>query len=330
MKVLKFLGLTLLTIIVLYVIIALASSKDVVVSVTREVDEDPQTVFAAVNDFNQYSKWNAWFTMDPNVKTTITGSGTDIGDKWSWESEMQDVGVGHMIHEKAVPGKEIVNSMYFEAMDATSKDVWLFEPTEDGGTTITWKAEMEAPFIMRPFFGSLMESGLTPLFNQSLDSLQAHMENANWDGFKVTEMPPAKYIYIPEEIPVTEMESVFPKDMETLFGYLAKNNIEPAGAPMGIFYNWGETVNMEVAVPVANFDFKLPSNIMRGEMEGGKAATYVHVGSYESSEAAHYKMEDYLNAKGYEFKGPVVEIYLNDPEENAPEDLETEIVYFIK
>lgn len=330
MKVLKFIGLTLLTLIVLYVIIAAVSSKDVVVEVNRTTEHDPQTVYSAVNDFNQYGEWNAWFKMDPNVKYEVSGTGKNIGDKWSWESQMREVGTGHMVHESAEPGKGMINEMYFEEMDAYAKDVWMFEPTDNGGTKITWRAEMEAPFMMRPFFSSMMQSGLSPMFEQSLDSLEAHLSSAEWEGFAEEQSGPWSYVYISEEIPVNQIGETYGKDINAIYTYLAKKSVEPAGPPMAIYHSWGETTKMDVAVPVSDLSFKLPTTMMRGELAAGKAATFLHVGSYEESEAAHYKMDEYLQLKGHEFKGPVVEVYYNNPEEVAPEDLETKIIYFVQ
>ncbi|TXC76968.1 SRPBCC family protein [Luteibaculum oceani] len=329
MKVLKFLGFTVLTIVALYLIIAAVSSKDVVVERSTEMPYSPETVFNAVNDFNQYQEWNAWFKLDPNVEYAVSGDGKSIGDTWSWKSDNPNVGEGQMTHKEAVPGKSIINEMTFKGMDGTSSDVWIFEETENGGTAITWKAEMEAPFLMRPFFSTVMESGIGPLFEQSLTNLEAHIEATKWKGFEEGTEGPFEYISIAGHIPVEQMAEFFPKNIAALFAHLEKNNIEPAGAPMGIFYSWGDSTKLEVAIPVAD-EVKTTKTIKKGSIAEGKAVTYMHVGSHESSEATHYKMDEYIQKKGHEFAGPVVEIYFDNPEEVAEEELRTKIIYFIK
>lgn len=329
MKVLKFLGFTVLTIVALYLIIAAVSSKEVLVERSTEMPYSPETVFTAVNDFNQYQEWNAWFKMDPDVEYAVTGDGKSIGDTWSWKSDNPNVGEGQMTHKEAVPGKSIINEMTFKGMDGTSNDVWIFEETEEGGTAITWKAEMEAPFLMRPFFSTVMESGIGPLFEQSLSNLESHIEATKWAGFEEGTEGPFNYIAIADHIPIEEMKTFFPESMDALFGHLAKNNVEPAGPPMGVFYSWGDSTKLEVAVPVEG-DVKIKKSMIKGNIEAGKAVSFMHVGSYESSEAVHYKMDEYLKAKGHEFAGPVMEIYYDNPEEVAEEDLRTKIVYFIK
>lgn len=328
MKVLKFLGLTLLTIIVLYVIIAALSSKNITVERTYEVSQSPDEVFAVVNDFNHYQAWNAWSRIDSNQTYEITGSGTAIGDKWTWKSDHPQVGNGGMEHKEAVPGEYIYNEMTFEGM-GSSKDIWQFEATEDGGTKITWKAEMDAPFIVRPFFGTMMEAAVGPQFDASLENLSEHLEKMEWKGFGEEEVSPFNYIYIKTTAPVTEMGELMPKHIGALFAHLEKNKVEPAGAPMGIFYNWADTITFDVAIPVAA-DVRETKDIKKGMLEKGSAATFHYVGPNEESEAVHYKMDDYLKKMNHEFKGPVVEIYYKDPAVTPAEELETKIIYFIK
>lgn len=329
MKVLKFIGLTLVTIIALYLIIAAVSSKDVVIERTTEYTQSPEEVFAAVNDFNQYGKWNAWFMMDPNVEYEITGTGKNIGDVWSWKSSMPEVGVGKMTHVSAEPGKAILNDMTFEGMDAASQDVWTFEETENGGTAVTWKAEMEAPFMARPFFGTMMEAMIGPLFDKSLSTLEEHLNNMEWAGFTQEKAGPFNYIYIQENIPVTEIGEAYGKNIAELFAFLGKNGIEPAGAPMSIYHSWGDSTKFDVAIPVAD-EVKVKGNIMQGEIAEGNAVTYMHIGSYEASEAVHYKMDDYLKKMELTHISPVVEVYYNNPSDTPAEELETKIIYFIQ
>lgn len=327
MKVLKFLGLTLLTIIVLYVIIAAVSTKEVVVKRSIEVPQDPEMVFATVNDFNKYKAWNAWSRMDPNQTHEITGSGTAIGDKWSWKSDHPQVGNGSMEHKIAVPGKSIENEMVFEGMGSSS-DIWEFEKTEDGGTKITWMAKMEAPFMLRPFFGTMMENGVGPQFDSSLVNLSALLNELQWEGFGQEEVGPFNYVFIKKTLTPDQIGEVYGANVNAIFAHLGKNNIAPAGAPMGIYYNWADTITMDICVPVVG-NVKLGKGMQMGSMDKAMAATFMHVGPYEESEAVHYKMEDYLKHAGLEFKGPVVEIYYKNPEETPAEELETKIIYFI-
>ena len=63
------------------------------------------------------------------------------------------------------------------------------------------------------------------------------------------------------------------------------------------------------------------------EIPGGKSATYHYVGSYEKLPQVRAEMERWLNTNEYTISGATYEIYLNDPQITAPENLETEIVY---
>ena len=57
-----------------------------------------------------------------------------------------------------------------------------------------------------------------------------------------------------------------------------------------------------------------------------KVASYLYVGPYEKVGEAYAKIMAYLDQNGWKIAGPALETYLNNPQEVAPEKLETEII----
>lgn len=67
-------------------------------------------------------------------------------------------------------------------------------------------------------------------------------------------------------------------------------------------------------------------HIKVSEIPEGRSATYHYVGSYEKLQV-RAALKRWLSTNGFTISGMTYEIYLNDPQITAPENLETEIVY---
>ena len=55
--------------------------------------------------------------------------------------------------------------------------------------------------------------------------------------------------------------------------------------------------------------------------------TTVHRGPYEEIAAAHHTVTGWISEHGHEMAGPPREIYLNDPQTVAPEELLTRVEF---
>ena len=120
-----------------------------------------------------------------------------------------------------------------------------------------------------------------------------------------------------------------------IFEYTMKNGVQIAGMPMFVMHETSKeeaveadgkgTADVEVAVPVAG---KVPSGgeILLYTIPGVKMARIIHKGPYETCELFYQKVMDWIAAKGLRVKGPMREIYHNNPQEVKPEEIMTEIL----
>ncbi len=83
--------------------------------------------------------------------------------------------------------------------------------------------------------------------------------------------------------------------------------------------------DIEVAVPITGkVTLDDPSFEVKNLPER-KVASLVHKGSYETIGMAYKKLYDYIVKNGLEMSGPMMDIYLNDPNTVEPDEILTEI-----
>ncbi|CAN0432527.1 unnamed protein product [Laminaria digitata] len=115
------------------------------------------------------------------------------------------------------------------------------------------------------------------------------------------------------------------------FAAAAKAGAAPVGPPMSAYITWecdgdtkftcGPAVSADAAAASA------PEGDGLGVREAGgcKCVTVVHVGPYEDMMKTYTATFEWVEAKGYEYRMPVVEVYENDPKEVEPAKLRTKL-----
>ncbi len=60
------------------------------VQIEREIliEAYPATVFALVNDFQQFNRWSGWMDNDPNTRINISEPPSGVGASLSWASQI--------------------------------------------------------------------------------------------------------------------------------------------------------------------------------------------------------------------------------------------------
>jgi effector-binding domain-containing protein len=144
----------------------------------------------------------------------------------------------------------------------------------------------------------------------------------------VTLQPVEPFVYfcIHHKGPFTQVEEVIGKLMQEA----GLQNIIPAGALMGVYYNnpaevKPEDLEWEMGFPVTAQALVQPP-LERKEWNFALVATFLHKGSYETTGETVRKILDWMESNGYIQAGPILERYLDmNPSEVKPEDLKTEI-----
>ena len=130
-----------------------------------------------------------------------------------------------------------------------------------------------------------------------------------------------------DTVPISGLSQLFGE----VFGYLGQHRVNPAGPPVGIYYDeefCEEEVDIEIAVPVTG---SLPAGdrVKPGELPGAEEmACIVHEGSYDAIGGTYGRLMAWVEANGYRTNGPVREVYIRGPESgNDPSTYVTEIQF---
>lgn len=134
------------------------------------------------------------------------------------------------------------------------------------------------------------------------------------------------YCCIHHKGPFTDIENVIAQ----LFPTMQSQNIPPAGAMVGVYYNSPQ----DVAPEDLEWDIGFPCTAQVSPLkplekkiwEFEEVAFAIHIGPYEKTGETYTKILEWMESKGYEQAGPVLEKYLNMPTQDTdPETLRTEI-----
>jgi effector-binding domain-containing protein len=128
---------------------------------------------------------------------------------------------------------------------------------------------------------------------------------------------------------------IIPELLEELFGFAMTNGITIAGMPMLLLHETSKeeareadstgSADVEVAVPVAAE--VCGGGVVRAyQLHGGKMVRIFHRGPYETSGESYDKLFAWIEEKDLRVKGPIREIYYNDPREVRTEEIMTEIL----
>jgi effector-binding domain-containing protein len=119
---------------------------------------------------------------------------------------------------------------------------------------------------------------------------------------------------------------------KSVYAYLDKQGIKPAGPAMTIYVSADDTgFTYQAAVPVAEAPKDMPKgDIEVGQSPGGKAMKFVHRGSYDSMDATYEAITNFLDEKKLEAQDVFVEEYQTDLLKTPESDLVVNVYVPIK
>ena len=102
------------------------------------------------------------------------------------------------------------------------------------------------------------------------------------------------------------------------------------GPPLVRYHQWGETLDIETAIPVAK-PVEPKGRVKSERLAAGKALVAWHFGPYEKLGETHKRMTTFLEANGLERRGAPWEEYWTDPGmEPDPAKWRTKVVWPVK
>ena len=322
MKAIKKIVIAIVALVVLVLVISLFLPSEVTVTRTAEINAPAEVVFGQVNDFKNWVNWDPWQEKDPDMKATYEGPESGAGSKRCWESDHEEVGKGCLTVMESVPNTSIKTKLEFEGM-SPGFGIWGFEEA-DGVTTVSWGMEMDMG--MNPlgkFFGLMMDGMLGPDFEKGLATLKELCENMPVEepkptiDAKVVSVESMPIYSIKDSAMIQDLQAKVDELYEALAAHVEGSGAEVTGQKLCIWHKWNPAgySTLECAIPVAETG-EGTDVIMAAATYSGNAVTTTHLGSYESSEAAYYGLEDYIKANEHTIIGPPWEIYTVGPKDD--------------
>ncbi|MCB9543479.1 MAG: SRPBCC family protein [bacterium] len=143
---------------------------------SRVVAAPPEALYAVVNDFKQWPKWDPWAGKDATMKYTYEGSPTGVGSVQHFTSES---GEGTIRIIESEPGRKVKMEMDFKmGEDKLPTATYTFEPIGDGKTKVTWSMDGEGSKPFGGYFGLMMDGMIGPDFERGLENLDKAVTSA--------------------------------------------------------------------------------------------------------------------------------------------------------
>ena len=126
------------------------------------------------------------------------------------------------------------------------------------------------------------------------------------------------------------MAATFAEVLPEVMAHLQKQQAQASGPSFGIFYSYGEEVDLEAGFPVS-LPVRSEGRVTGRTLDPGMFAVTWHEGSYRAIGEAHRAIEQWMKDNGRETAGPPWEVYWEGPEPGrSPSEFRTEVGYPIR
>lgn len=132
---------------------------------------------------------------------------------------------------------------------------------------------------------------------------------------EVIETVPRPTAVVRADVPLAELPGFFSRAFHAVFQVLERQGVAPAGPPFGLYASPPrDTVLVEAGVPVSA-EISAEGEVVPSRLPGGRAASTVHVGPYDTVEQSYAVLGRWISEQGLSHRpGPMWEAYLTDPE----------------
>jgi effector-binding domain-containing protein len=147
---------------------------------------------------------------------------------------------------------------------------------------------------------------------------------------ELVDQDPQPTLFIRTTTTIKELPQALGKAYGAIGEFMAQQDLQPAGATYAAYYEFEkDNVDVEIGFPVPS---QLPGKgeIQPGELPAGKIARCLYQGPYNKIEPAYTALADFVEEQGFEATGVAYEFYLNDPNQVAPSELLTQVVFPLK
>ena len=174
MKVLKIIGIIILTLILIGAIAASFQPAEGHVEKSIVINAAPAVVYQELNAFKSFRSWSPWAKMDPAATYTFEGPESGVGAKMNWDGK--DVGKGSQWIEESVENQKIKCGLAFEGYDGKASATFILSP-EGNGTKVVWTYDGTNEGLTGKAMWMVMGSMLDGQYEQGLGDMKKYVES---------------------------------------------------------------------------------------------------------------------------------------------------------
>ena len=308
------------------------------ISVTREIDAHPATVFALLEDFRRFALWSPITETDPNARIVHTGSIRGVGATMSWQGAVVGSGTQTIVESRPYEHVAIVMS----PGEPGEARTWFDLVPGTGTTFVTWSFEADYGLnIAGRYFASMLGGIVARDYEKGLQNLEELAESLPVADFSdieleqlVVEAVAIAYLPTSSRPEPAAISDAMGKAYFQVLTFIDSHGLRDAGAPLSITRTFsGATLKFDAAIPVRGVTESTPrdaAGVKLGKTYAGTVVRVRNVGSYRTLAATHRKISAYLAAYGIERNGDAWESYVSDPGDIPEHELVTFVYYPIR
>ena len=174
MKALKIIIYIVIALVIIWFVGGLFLPKSVHMERSAIINAPDSVIYANVADFNNFTKWNPFYKMDPKTKVDISGPQGQPGYTYHWVSEQ--TGEGSMVVATAQPSSKVAWDMKFiKPFEGQSKAAVLI--TSSGtSSNVTWTYDQENHSTLERWISLCTNSLLGKAYEDGLKDLKTLSE----------------------------------------------------------------------------------------------------------------------------------------------------------
>ena len=322
----------------LLIIIGFALPRTSRVEVSIEIDAQPATVFALINDFRRFTLWSPWAETDPNARFLYSGANRGENAIVTWDGTI--IGSGSQMITESRPFEYV--GMIMNPDEPGEARSWFTLTPGVGTTLVTWGFEADYGMnIVGRYFASMLGSVVASDYDdglQALKELAESMPSADFSDIDiehiVVEASDIAYLSATSRPEPAAISEAMGAAYFEILNFIDQHDLADSGAPLSITRDFsGAELSFDAAIPIRGLTDDTPRNnigVKIGQTYAGPVIRVRHIGSYRQLSVTHRKISAYLAALGIDRNGAAWESYVSDPGKVAENELLTYVYYPIK
>ncbi len=167
--------IALIILIVVLLAVAFLLPREVTVARSITINASPEAIFPYVNDLKKMNEWSPWARIDPKTEYEFEGPSSGKGQKVTWSSTHEHMGIGSQEIIESVPNKSVRTALDF-GEHGTANATLLLEPDGEG-TKVTWGFTTDTGYNpMARYMGLMMDSWVGEKYMEGLQNLKKLVE----------------------------------------------------------------------------------------------------------------------------------------------------------